>query len=105
MHEAQATVVRAAPHANVITTVAALDSHAASDVGSVTVLEQQKVISEALGQLAPDQREILELAYFGGLSHTQIAEKLSQPVSAIHGHARTGLRHLNALLEPSQLLV
>ncbi len=70
----------------------------------VTIAEQQRIINEALGQMTSEQREILELAYFAGLSYTQVAEKLSQPLATVYAHACDGLRSLKALLEPTQLL-
>lgn len=54
---------------------------------------------EALAALPPDQREVLELAYYGGLSQAQIAERLDLPLATIHDRSRLGLRTLRARLE------
>jgi RNA polymerase sigma-70 factor (ECF subfamily) len=58
-------------------------------------------LREALGALPEDQRKALELAYFGYLSHAQIAEKLGVPLGTIKSRLALGLRKLQAVL-PSQ---
>jgi RNA polymerase sigma-70 factor, ECF subfamily len=61
--------------------------------------EQAKEIQQALGTLPEDQRRVIELAYFDGLTHTQIATKLEQPVGTIKGRIRLGLLKLHAELD------
>ncbi len=48
----------------------------------------------ALTELAPLQREVITLAYFGGLSHIDIAERLKLPATSIKARMRQGLRAL-----------
>ena len=52
----------------------------------------------ALGTLPEEQRQVIELAYFDGLTHTQIAAKLGQPVGTIKGRMRLGLLKLHTQL-------
>jgi RNA polymerase sigma-70 factor, ECF subfamily len=52
----------------------------------------------ALDTLPPEQRTVLELAYFDGLSQTEIAERLAQPLGTIKTRARLGLRKLRDTL-------
>jgi RNA polymerase sigma-70 factor (ECF subfamily) len=60
--------------------------------------EQAAVVRCALAALPEEQRRVIELAYFDGLTHTQIATKLEQPVGTIKGRMRLGLLKLHAQL-------
>jgi len=55
-------------------------------------------IQSALQALPPDQCRVIELAYFGGFSHTEIAEMLDTPVGTIKGRIRLGLEKLRGEL-------
>jgi RNA polymerase sigma-70 factor (ECF subfamily) len=60
----------------------------------------------ALAQLNPEQRSALELAYFGGLSHSEIAERLGRPLGTVKTQIRTGMQRLAvtlAGLDPSKI--
>jgi RNA polymerase sigma-70 factor (ECF subfamily) len=70
----------------------------------VWVREQQTAVRSALAQIPDNQRQVLELAYFGGLSHSQIAEKLGQPLGTVKTRIRLGMQGLRLLLEPYGLL-
>jgi RNA polymerase sigma-70 factor (ECF subfamily) len=52
----------------------------------------------ALEVLAPQQRQVLELAYFGGLSQTEIAARLGAPLGTVKSWARQGLSKLREQL-------
>lgn len=56
-------------------------------------------VQSALEQLPPDQRKTIELAYFRGYTHTQIAELMQVPLGTVKGRMRIGLHKLRALLE------
>ena len=71
----------------------------------VWVMEQQRVVRQALGELPENQRLVLELAYFGGLSQSQIAERTSQPLGTVKTRMRMGLQNLRGLLETNKLLL
>ncbi len=51
-------------------------------------------VREALQTLTPEQRETLELAYFGGLSHSEIAGRLNRPLGTVKTQIRTGMQRL-----------
>jgi RNA polymerase sigma-70 factor, ECF subfamily len=56
--------------------------------------DQAATIRAALGTLDAGQRQALELSYFSGLSHGEIADKLGKPLGTIKGYIRLGLIHL-----------
>jgi RNA polymerase sigma-70 factor (ECF subfamily) len=53
--------------------------------------EEARNIRDALETLPDEQRKTIELAYFGGFSHSQIAELLNEPVGTVKGRMRLGL--------------
>lgn len=56
-------------------------------------------VREALATLPPEQREAIELAYFGGLTHQEIAQRTGAPLGTIKGRMRLGLHKLRGSLE------
>jgi RNA polymerase sigma-70 factor (ECF subfamily) len=60
--------------------------------------EEAIEVRKVLGALPDEQRRVIELAYFDGLSHTQIAAKLEQPVGTVKGRMRLGLLKLHVEL-------
>jgi RNA polymerase sigma-70 factor (ECF subfamily) len=61
-------------------------------------LERQRVLA-ALKQLSDPQREALELAYYGGFTQSELAERLGQPLGTIKSRMFAGLTRLHELLE------
>jgi RNA polymerase sigma-70 factor (ECF subfamily) len=56
--------------------------------------DQARLIRQALTKLNPSQRNVIELAYFEGLSQTEMAERMGQPLGTIKTWVRTALRNL-----------
>ena len=56
-------------------------------------------VRDALAGLPADQREALELAYFDGLSHSEIGERTSTPLGTIKSRIRTGLGRLRQAMD------
>jgi RNA polymerase sigma-70 factor (ECF subfamily) len=56
-------------------------------------------VRSAIGELPDEQSRVIELAYFGGFSHTEIAEMLGTPVGTVKGRMRLGLEKLSRSLE------
>ena len=55
-------------------------------------------VREALSQLAPQQRQVLEIAYFQGLSQSEIAARLETPLGTVKSWTRQALMRLRELL-------
>jgi RNA polymerase sigma-70 factor, ECF subfamily len=65
--------------------------------------EESATVRAAIEQLPADQSRVIELAYFGGFTHTEIAELLDAPVGTIKGRMRLGLIKLRSALEGGQV--
>jgi RNA polymerase sigma-70 factor (ECF subfamily) len=72
----------------------------ASPVGEALSGERRSIIRRALSRLDPSQRQAIECAYYDGLSHSQIAEKLNKPLGTIKTYIRQGLIRMRELLSP-----
>jgi RNA polymerase sigma-70 factor, ECF subfamily len=60
--------------------------------------DEAEHVREAVRELPSDQRRVIELAYFGGLTHTEIADMLELPVGTVKGRMRLGLTKLRISL-------
>lgn len=56
-------------------------------------------VREALGEVPPEQRELLEWGFFGGLTHSEMARRTGLPLGTIKTRIRAGLKKLRAALE------
>jgi len=61
--------------------------------------EHVSLIRNAVSTLPPDQRQAIELAFFSGLTHAEIAEKLSEPLGTIKARIRRGMLKLRESLQ------
>ncbi|MGI8857100.1 MAG: sigma-70 family RNA polymerase sigma factor [Thermomicrobiales bacterium] len=59
---------------------------------------EAKRVRTALAMLPPEQREVIVLAYFGGMSHSEIAARDALPLGTVKGRMRLGLEKLRASL-------
>jgi RNA polymerase sigma-70 factor, ECF subfamily len=59
-------------------------------------------VRAAIDRLGAEQRHVIELAYFDGLTHREIAELLELPPGTVKGRIRLGLQKLRELLEPER---
>jgi RNA polymerase sigma-70 factor, ECF subfamily len=60
--------------------------------------EQSAVVRGALATLSPEQRRVLEMAYFEGLTQTEIAARLGLPLGTVKTRTRSGMNKLRELL-------
>ncbi|MDX2041370.1 MAG: sigma-70 family RNA polymerase sigma factor [Acidobacteriota bacterium] len=60
--------------------------------------EQQKLVRTALANLKTDQRQLIEIAFFAGLTHQEISDKLNLPLGTIKTRIRAGMIKLRELL-------
>ncbi|MEY3480231.1 MAG: hypothetical protein RIQ71_1006 [Verrucomicrobiota bacterium] len=67
-------------------------------LSGVDASEKGQILRAAVSQLSPQQKKVIELAYFGGLTQTEIAEKLGEPLGTVKARARRGLLRLKEIL-------
>lgn len=56
--------------------------------------DEAEHVRRAMGELPDEQLRVIELAYFGGYSHSEIAEMLEMPIGTVKGRMRLGLDKL-----------
>ncbi len=66
--------------------------------------DEAREVRAALETLPEEQARVIELAYFGGFTHTEIADLLGAPVGTIKGRMRLGLEKLRHSLEGSSAM-
>jgi RNA polymerase sigma-70 factor, ECF subfamily len=60
--------------------------------------ETARTLRSALDELPTEQSKVIELAYFGGFTHSEIAEMLGMPLGTVKGRMRLGLEKIRARL-------
>jgi RNA polymerase sigma-70 factor, ECF subfamily len=76
---------------------------AASGTGGLEMIadaERRKFVGLAMAALPEEQRNVIELAYFQGMSQTEIALKLEQPLGTVKTRTRLGMAKLRECLQP-----
>jgi RNA polymerase sigma-70 factor (ECF subfamily) len=94
------------------------DRHRASDEGieerfeapeqtevEVARRDEARKIRAALDELPQEQSRVIELAFYGGYTHTEIAEMLDAPVGTVKGRMRLGMEKLRHALEGAGVVV
>jgi RNA polymerase sigma-70 factor (ECF subfamily) len=65
---------------------------------SASLTEQQRVVVRALDALPPEQRTLIEQAYYFGLTQSELAEKFNLPLGTVKTRVRTGMQTLRQQL-------
>jgi RNA polymerase sigma-70 factor (ECF subfamily) len=56
--------------------------------------DHARIIRGAISKLSASQQKVIELAYYEGLSQTEMAERMGEPLGTVKTWVRTALRHL-----------
>jgi RNA polymerase sigma-70 factor (ECF subfamily) len=67
----------------------------------VDAAENSRIVREAILHLSTSQREAIEMAFFGGLTQAEIAEKLGQPLGTVKARIRRGMIKLKQIISGS----
>jgi RNA polymerase sigma-70 factor (ECF subfamily) len=76
-----------------------IESPDASPETQTAAEQRRRKVQEVLNELPRDQREAIDLAFFAGLTHAELAEHLGEPLGTIKSRIRMGLLRLRSLLE------
>jgi RNA polymerase sigma-70 factor, ECF subfamily len=66
--------------------------------------DEAREVRSALGELPAEQTQVIELAYFGGFTHTEIAAMLDLPIGTVKGRMRLGLEKMRGRLDTLEVL-
>lgn len=80
--------------------IAGLASAAPDPEEASLLADRGRLVRAALANLTPEQRQVIEIAYYSGLSHREIAARLGQPVGTVKTRIRTGMMRLREYLRP-----
>ena len=73
---------------------------AGGSVEKVYALEKNRIVRNAVLQLSNEQRQAIEMAFFGGLTQNEIAHKLDEPLGTVKARIRRGMIKLKDIIEP-----
>ncbi|MFY9554550.1 MAG: sigma-70 family RNA polymerase sigma factor [Blastocatellia bacterium] len=80
--------------------IAEITATTASPEEDTVTSERRQLVRSALDTLSAEQREVIELAYYSGLSHSEIALRLGQPLGTVKTRTRLGMMKLRDILRP-----
>jgi RNA polymerase sigma factor (sigma-70 family) len=73
--------------------------HAEEVTERVALPQERRIVREALDELPQEQRAVLEMMYFDGLSQSQIAQKTGLPLGTVKSRTLLGMRRMRTALE------
>lgn len=68
-----------------------------TEFGTEDISDLQQSLLSVMGELPDDQQEAIYLAYFHGMSHSDIAAHLNKPLGTVKSHIRLGMQKLRAI--------
>lgn len=71
-----------------------------SEDSSIEISERRAIVVSAMGTLPIEQRQVLELSYYGGFSHREIAEQTGLAIGTVKTRIRLGIEKLRSTLQP-----
>ena len=72
---------------------------AENQLDNVVLAERAALVKTALDKIAPEQKQVLEVAYFEGYTQNEIAERLNLPIGTVKTRMRSGMKALQDLLK------
>lgn len=76
------------------------DPHQPGNPDETDAVVLRHTVATALATLPLNQRQVIELAYYGGLSQTEIAQRLGEPLGTVKSRTRNAMDRLRVLLGP-----
>jgi RNA polymerase sigma factor (sigma-70 family) len=78
--------------------VLAVEDPADAVVAQLGLPEERRAVRAALGDLPFEQRQVIELMYFDGLSQSKVSERLGLPLGTVKSRTLLGMRRLRSAL-------
>jgi RNA polymerase sigma-70 factor (ECF subfamily) len=70
-------------------------------VDELDAMEKGNIVRTAVMKLSKEQREVIEMAYFGGLTQQEIAARLKEPLGTVKARIRRGMLRLKKMVGPA----
>jgi RNA polymerase sigma-70 factor (ECF subfamily) len=80
-----------------------VDSTATDPARAIAARDAGAVVRRVLAELPADQRQAIEMAYYGGLSYRDVAVALDEPEGTVRYRIRSGMRKMRAALQAEEV--